>query len=42
MSIFEVVKERKTQKEIEIAKKVFAEEKTYLQLKEEADRLISS
>jgi len=42
MSIFEVVKERKTKKEIEIAKKVFSEEKTYLQLKEEADRLISS
>ena len=41
-SIFEVVKERQTKNEIEISTKVFAEEKTYLQLKEEADRLISS
>ena len=40
-SVFEVVKERQKQKQIEYATRVFTEEKTYLKLKEEADRLLS-
>ena len=40
-SVFEVVKERQKQKQIEYATRVFTEENTYLKLKEEADRLLS-
>ena len=40
-SVFEVVKVRQIQKEIEITTRDFTEENTYLVLKKEADRLIS-
>ena len=41
-SVFEVAKDNQMKKDIESARKVFIEEKTYLQLKREADTLLSS